>query len=185
MKRTTRWLFTLLAIGAVLGACSKTDDTVATGSSTSQATTATTASSGASGTTAKPSGDSAAVEVKTTTGALGTYLVDGEGKTLYLYTKDTTPGKSVCEGPCIAAWPALKGTAKAGSDVDAAALGTATLPDGTTMVAYHDVPLYYFKADAKAGDTKGQAVGGVWYVVGTDGKAIMTKAAPAAAGGGY
>jgi predicted lipoprotein with Yx(FWY)xxD motif len=182
MKRTTRWLFTLLAIGVVLGACSKTDDTVATGSSTSKATTVTTASSG---TTAKPSGNSAAVEVKTTTGALGTYLVDGTGKTLYLYTKDTTPGKSVCEGACIAAWPPLQGTAKAGTGVDASALGTATLPDGTKMVSYHDVPLYYFKADAAAGDTKGQAVGGVWYVVGPDGKAIMKTAPAAAAGRGY
>ena len=33
------------------------------------------------------------------------------------------------------------------------------------QVTYNDIPLYYFQADEKAGDTKGQAVGGVWWVV--------------------
>ena len=35
--------------------------------------------------------------------------------------------------------------------------------------------LYYFSGDAAAGDTNGQGVGGIWYVVGPDGSAIDTE----------
>ena len=33
-------------------------------------------------------------------------------------------------------------------------------------------PLYFFSGDATPGDTTGQGVGGVWFVVGADGAAI-------------
>ena len=36
---------------------------------------------------------------------LGTYLVDGNGMTLYYFTKDVFSGHSVCAGPCAEAWP--------------------------------------------------------------------------------
>jgi predicted lipoprotein with Yx(FWY)xxD motif len=32
-------------------------------------------------------------------------------------------------------------------------------------VTYNDKPLYTFVGDTKSGDTTGQAVGGVWYIV--------------------
>jgi predicted lipoprotein with Yx(FWY)xxD motif len=34
------------------------------------------------------------------------------------------------------------------------------------MVSYNGMPLYYYAADSAAGDTKGQGVGGVWFVAG-------------------
>ena len=37
---------------------------------------------------------------------------------------------------------------------------------------YGDWPLYYFAADAAAGDTTGQGVGEKWFVVGADGALI-------------
>ena len=37
--------------------------------------------------------------------------------------------------------------------------------DGSTQLAYNDIPLYFFAGDAAAGDTNGQDVGDVWYVV--------------------
>ena len=44
-----------------------------------------------------PSGGGAAVDVRTS--GLGTYLVDSQGRTLYLFEKDT--GKqSMCSGAC-------------------------------------------------------------------------------------
>ena len=33
------------------------------------------------------------------------------------------------------------------------------------QVAYNDIPLYYWVKDVKAGDTTGQGVGDVWYIV--------------------
>jgi predicted lipoprotein with Yx(FWY)xxD motif len=40
--------------------------------------------------------------VKTRSGDLGTYLVDGRGRTLYLFRKDKTR-RSTCKGACAAA----------------------------------------------------------------------------------
>ena len=37
--------------------------------------------------------------------------------------------------------------------------------DGKKQVTYNDIPLYYFAQDDEAGDTYGQGVGGIWFVV--------------------
>ena len=41
-------------------------------------------------------------------------------------------------------------------------------------------PVYVYASDSAAGDTKGQGVGGFWFVVGGDGQLVKT-AAPASA----
>jgi predicted lipoprotein with Yx(FWY)xxD motif len=41
-------------------------------------------------------------------------------------------------------------------------------------VTYNDLPLYYFSGDEAAGDTNGQGLMDVWYVVSSDGEPIMT-----------
>ena len=43
---------------------------------------------------------------------------------------------------------------------------------GKKQVTIDGVPLYYFSGDTKAGDTNGQGVGGIWFVVDATGKAI-------------
>src|SRR4029453_2948369 len=45
---------------------------------------------------------------------LGDILVDGEGRTLYAFTKDQGD-QSACSGQCADNWPALTGTATAGT----------------------------------------------------------------------
>jgi predicted lipoprotein with Yx(FWY)xxD motif len=106
--------------------------------------------------------------VKVATDAtLGKMLVDGEGKTLYLYSRDEK-GVSNCYDQCEARWPILRPTAGAaptGSADIAGTLGTISRKDGTMQVTYNEIPLYYWFQDEKAGDTKGQAVGGVWWIV--------------------
>jgi predicted lipoprotein with Yx(FWY)xxD motif len=52
-----------------------------------------------------------------------------------------------------------------GAGVDASHVGTATLADGRKIVTYEGMPLYYYVKDTKAGDTTGQGVGGVWFIV--------------------
>jgi predicted lipoprotein with Yx(FWY)xxD motif len=117
---------------------------------------------------------------------LGKILVDEKGMTLYMYTKDTAD-KSNCAGDCLKAWPAVvtAGNAKAGDGVDASMFGTAALPDGSKILTYNHMPLYYWVKDTKSGDTTGQNVGKVWFVVGPDGKPVMpAEATPTASASG-
>jgi predicted lipoprotein with Yx(FWY)xxD motif len=104
---------------------------------------------------------------------LGTVIVDADGKTLYLFEKDTD-GTSTCYEDCAAAWPPLLATGEvtAGEGLDASLLTTVDRTDGTKQVKYGSWPLYYFAADAAAGDTTGQAVSDVWWVVDATGAAI-------------
>ena len=59
--------------------------------------------------------------------------------------------------------------------VDASLVGTVTRSDGSKQVTLAGLPLYLFASDTKAGEAKGQAVGGVWWVVGADGKKITKQ----------
>jgi len=113
--------------------------------------------------------------------SLGKILVGANGMTLYMFTKDG-PNQSNCNAACLAKWPPLlsQGSPKAGAGVDAAMLGTASLADGSKIVTYNKMPLYYFAADKAAGDTSGQNVGSVWFVVSPDGKAVGMEPAATA-----
>jgi predicted lipoprotein with Yx(FWY)xxD motif len=109
---------------------------------------------------------------------LGPIVTDRAGRTVYVFTKDTTPGASACSGQCAATWPALKPSGdapQAGSGI-AAKLGTITRTDGKRQLTLAGMPLYYFTPDGEtAGATRGQGIGGVWFVVGPDG-AVNRKA---------
>lgn len=104
---------------------------------------------------------------------LGQILVDAEGMTLYLFENDTD-GESVCYDDCAAAWPPLivDGEITVGAGLDAAQFSTVERTDGTLQAKIGEWPLYYWAADAAPGDTTGQGVGGVWFVVSPTGDAI-------------
>ncbi len=104
---------------------------------------------------------------------LGTFLVDSQGRALYLFLADT-PTRSACTGGCANNWPPLLsgGMPQAGEGVDASKLGTLVRDDGTTQVTYNGHPLYYFAGDSQAGDTNGQGIGGKWYLVSPDGEPL-------------
>jgi predicted lipoprotein with Yx(FWY)xxD motif len=104
---------------------------------------------------------------------LGEILIDGKGMTLYMFTKDE-PDKSNCAGDCLAKWPPLltQGSPELGEGVDGALVGTATLADGSLIVTYNKMPLYYWVNDAKPDETTGQGVGEVWFVVSPAGESI-------------
>ncbi len=57
-------------------------------------------------------------------------------------------------------WPPLIAGTKgiAGTGVKAALLGTAKRAGGKLQVTYNGHPLYFFKQDAKAGQTKGEGL---------------------------
>ena len=115
----------------------------------------------------------AAVDIRGTN--LGQTLVDGQGRTLYLFEADTA-GRSNCHGACASAWPPYlsSGAPEAGTGVTGGLLGT--IPgDGGTQVTYHGHPLYHYVGDSQPGDTAGQGLdqfGAKWYVVAPGGDRI-------------
>ena len=123
--------------------------------------------SGGAAPTSKPPSGMATVTAAST--KLGMVLVDGSGRTLYLFEKDQ-PDQSACSGACAAAWPVdnSSGTPKAGSGVQASLLGTIKRSDNTTQVTYNGHPLYYYSGDSQAGQQNGQGLnnfGAAWFVV--------------------
>jgi predicted lipoprotein with Yx(FWY)xxD motif len=85
--------------------------------------------------------------------------------------------KAVVGAALAAAWPALTvtGAATAGTGVQASLLSTAKQANGSTQVTYGGKPLYHFAGDTAAGDTKGQGLNGVWFVVRGDGSLVQAK----------
>lgn len=100
------------------------------------------------------------------TEALGPFLTDAEGLTIYLFTQDTAPGESVCTGECATAWPPVM--AAEALMLPPGIQGTLSAierEDGSMQLAYNDIPLYHYQDDAAPGDTNGHDVGDVWYIV--------------------
>ncbi|MEO8264906.1 MAG: hypothetical protein ABI706_05265 [Ilumatobacteraceae bacterium] len=137
------------------------------------APTTTVKSATATTTTATKSGATAGALALATT-SKGKVLVDSEGRTLYLYAKDTQNKPSTCEATCATTWPpeVASGTAVAGTGLDTSKLSVLKRTDGTEQLAYNGWPLYRYAKDAKAGDDTGDGVGGTWFVVDATGNAI-------------
>ena len=104
------------------------------------------------------------------TSARGDVLVDGSGRTVYLFEKDTGT-TSACTGGCAAVWPAVPadGTVTGAAGVDAAKIGSAH-----GQVTYNGHLLYYFAQDTAAGDMKGVDIS-EWYPVTPEGGSAEPK----------
>lgn len=89
-------------------------------------------------------------------------MVGTNGMTLYTFDNDKAPGKSVCNGPCAALWPPL--LVKAGEE-PTGAYTVVVRDDGSRQLAYKGKPLYFYKADQKAGDRTGDNFKDVWHIV--------------------
>jgi predicted lipoprotein with Yx(FWY)xxD motif len=109
-------------------------------------------------------------------GKLGVILVNGAGRTLYMFVRDKQK-KVTCTGSCAVIWPPLKLKSgqkpTAGGAVKKSLLGM----DGR-VVTYNKWPLYTYITDHKPGQATGQGInnsGGLWYVLSPSGKVIKTK----------
>ena len=146
-------------------------------------------SSGSSSSSAPPttsSGRQATVGISNT--GLGKILVNSQGRTLYLFGKDSGT-TSACTGACAGNWPPLRANGKPtlGSGASASLVGTIGRSDGKRQVTYNGHPLYLFKGDQQPGDTKGEgltAFGGTWYVLSSSGNQVVAQS-PSSGGGGY
>lgn len=151
--------------------------------STSNAPGAAKSSYGSS--TSSSAGGSSKIATATIKG-LGTVLVNSQGRTLYIFKPDNAK-KVTCTGQCAAVWPPAKvtgGKPTASGDVKASLLSSDPNPSGGRVATYNGWPLYTYVTDTGAGSARGQALnlnGGLWYVIGADGKPI-TKSAPTQTG---
>jgi predicted lipoprotein with Yx(FWY)xxD motif len=107
------------------------------------------------------------------TAALGKYLVDKDDRTLYYFSNDVN-GASNCTGGCLTEWPVYyvdKASATFDGGLNAADFNTIITASGKPQTTYKGWPLYYY---APAGvpeapkETKGEAVGNVWFVAKTN-----------------
>jgi predicted lipoprotein with Yx(FWY)xxD motif len=103
--------------------------------------------------------------------SLGSVLGDAEGFTLYMFKPDAQ-GDSTCYEECEQNWPFVPEITDVGEGLDASLLGTTERTTGEVQATYNGWPLYLFGGDAGPGETNGQGVGDVWYVVDATGTPI-------------
>lgn len=168
---------TIVLLGLLAAACG----------SSSSPSTGTTGSAAASG-----SGSSVKLSTGNVSG-LGQVLVDGSGRTLYVFAPDKAK-KVTCTGSCASVWPPLKvasGQKPAISGgVKASLVSSVPDPSGGSVVTYAGWPLYLYVADPSSGTAHGQALnssGGVWYVMSPSGQVIKKHAGAGSStkGSGY
>ncbi len=125
------------------------------------------------------SSSQAVVKAAYNTSLKATILVDGAGRTLYLFSADpkNLSTCAVVAPTCPKLWPAYTTSGKpiAGTGVKAALLGTTA----KKQVTYNGHPLYRFAGatgygapDKKSGQANGQGLFQLWYVVSPKGTPV-------------
>jgi predicted lipoprotein with Yx(FWY)xxD motif len=123
---------------------------------------------------------------------LGDVLVDRQGRTLYLFARDSGTA-SACTGACAVNWPPLlvQGAPLVDTGATPSGIGRTTRPDGLRQLTYSGHPLYTFVNDKKPGDTNGEGIsafGGSWFAVSPAGAKVAPRSQPQGGsghGGGY
>ncbi len=156
----------------VLAACGSSSTTTGSGGSTPTATTSSatpTATTSSATPTATTGSSGALIHTATATikGTSETILTNAQGMTLYYRTSDTAT--SVCSGGCASAWPPLLANGSSTPTSSATLPGTlSVITDANgSQVTYNGHPLYTFSGDLAAGQTNGEGVAGIWFVVPT------------------
>jgi predicted lipoprotein with Yx(FWY)xxD motif len=135
---------------------------------------------GSSSSTPAAASSSSGPTVAASSTSLGKIVVDGKGRTLYLFAKDS--GKnSTCSGACASNWPPYTAMSKpaTGGGVSASAISLVKRSDGAKQVSLDGHPLYYFAGDQSAGQINGQGVnafGAKWWAVAPSGTEVMAAA---------
>lgn len=176
----------LAACGSSSSSSSSASSAAPATSTTSSATTAPTSTTTA--TSAAPAASAVALDTRSLPG-LGPVLVNGQGRTLYVFAPDKDK-RVTCVDGCATAWPPLKvasGQKPATSgQVNAGLVASDSDPAGGSVVTYAGWPLYTFVGDTAAGTAHGQALnssGGLWRVITPSGKLVKKKASAGGAAG--
>jgi predicted lipoprotein with Yx(FWY)xxD motif/cytochrome c5 len=104
---------------------------------------------------------------------LGEILVDGEGYSLYVFTRDED-GRSTCVDQCADSWPPIliDGQVGFGEAVDLGLLGTTERDGEAAQLTFAGQPLYRFAEDEEPGDVNGHGVDEAWFLVRPGGEAV-------------
>jgi predicted lipoprotein with Yx(FWY)xxD motif len=112
---------------------------------------------------------------------LGSYLTDKDGYALYYFSNDAD-GANNCTGGCITAWPIFNidglTADQLGTGLTLGDFNAISTPNGNQLT-YKGWPLYYYAPAGvreMAGQTSGEAVGGVWFVAKPDYTIMLAKA---------
>jgi predicted lipoprotein with Yx(FWY)xxD motif len=100
---------------------------------------------------------SSASDLQTHSGPDGKFMTDDKGRTVYIFSKDTST-TSTCSGDCAKEWPPY-------------------VEDGSQVV-FKGHPLYFFANDTSSGDMNGQGLndfGGLWTAVTPSGSAVSSS----------
>jgi predicted lipoprotein with Yx(FWY)xxD motif len=91
--------------------------------------------------------------------SLGTILLDGRGRTVYVFANDKG-NKSTCNGACAADWPPVPAPSPLAASLPgvSGALSTTTRSDGSHQLTVAGHPVYTFSGDSAAGQTNGQGI---------------------------
>lgn len=171
-RHTTRRALATVSAAASLGLVAACSSTTATpgGSATTGGYASSAPSTAMSSAASSTSAASMVTELKTATTSLGTIVVDGKGMVLYMYTKDTQGTQmSACTGGCLAAWPLAMADSQPTLTGITGKVTMIPTAHGGKQLALNGWPLYYYAKDKAAGDTLGQGVGSVWYVLDASG----------------
>lgn len=107
------------------------------------------------------------LNIGTDNATLGNYLIASNSMTLYYFTKDTS-GVSNCYDACANSWKPYIISSTDSIEIGQGIMGnisTIVRTDGTMQLTYNGAPLYFWSKDIKPGDTNGQNIGSVWFVV--------------------
>jgi predicted lipoprotein with Yx(FWY)xxD motif len=164
------------AVAVLVAACGSDGDT--TSSSTPSSSTESTSTQSSSG---------AVLDVAST--SLGDVLVDGQGRTVYMLTADSS-NHSSCSGECLEYWPPVaapdSGSVPPIAGISAK-LGVTKTTSGESMLTANGWPLYTYEDDKAPGDVNGQGVktfGGTWYALSPGGEPIKSAPSSTDTGGG-
>lgn len=99
--------------------------------------------------------------------ALGTFLVDGEGMTLYRFADDDPgSGTSACYDACAERWPVFfSDEIRVPEGLEEIDFQGFLREDGVIQTTYKGWPLYRYFEDKLPGDVRGHGLGDVWFVV--------------------
>ena len=156
-SKTRRVTFAVALLPVALAACGDDDDADADANAES------------------PSSEAGGA-VGTATTDFGEALVDAGGMSLYGFLNDTG-GISACYDACAETWPpVLVDGSDLPAGLDAAVFSVSERTDGTHQLVAGDWPLYLYAPDTAPGDTQGQGVGEVWFLVDPSGELISGTA---------
>lgn len=95
------------------------------------------------------------------------YLTGNGGMTLY-YSLNDAPGNSIsnCIGDCSTIWPPFySDMIQVPSGLSTADFATITRTDGKLQTTYKGWPLYNYRDDKKPGDTNGDKVNSISFII--------------------